>query len=351
MTTHEHGEARIAVDPVVSFDFPVAEENITRHYLQLIREPGTTRDSLVAAGEDPDEVDLTLRILAHRGLVEIRLDGTLETHPPEQTLGAFTAEIERQLRRIRAAAPQLELLHRHARDQEHARGDQLRARALSSLAEIRTATSTIVAAAEESILSMRAYGEQSIHLLTSAGVDHDVPVRDAAGQRLRSLAVYDRRLLEVDGVLDVLRRRQAAGEHVRVGQDIPLSVLVVDGMAAVIDLTNVDPDGAGSSSVRHSPLIAGMSALVEGFHRRGLPLPPAEGSPELTSLAGSLSERDLTILTLLATGSSDASVARQLGVSVRTVERRVRELMDRVGATCRMQLGIEAVRRGLLPAN
>ena len=53
-------------------------------------------------------------------------------------------------------------------------------------------------------------------------------------------------------------------------------------------------------------------------------------------------------LTLLAAGASDANVARQLGVSVRTVERRVRLVMERLGAQSRLQAGVEAVRRGLV---
>ena len=38
------------------------------------------------------------------------------------------------------------------------------------------------------------------------------------------------------------------------------------------------------------------------------------------------------ILSLLAAGAPDATIARQTGVSQRTVERRVRALMDQLGA-------------------
>jgi len=54
------------------------------------------------------------------------------------------------------------------------------------------------------------------------------------------------------------------------------------------------------------------------------------------------------ILALLAAGSSDASIARQLGISSRTVERHVRRAMDSVGATTRFQAGVEAARQGLI---
>ena len=43
---------------------------------------------------------------------------------------------------------------------------------------------------------------------------------------------------------------------------------------------------------------------------------------------------------------TDAAAGAQLGLSVRTVQRRVAELMERAGVTTRIQLGAEAVRRG-----
>jgi DNA-binding NarL/FixJ family response regulator len=58
--------------------------------------------------------------------------------------------------------------------------------------------------------------------------------------------------------------------------------------------------------------------------------------------------RDQTILALLGAGASDATIARQTGVSQRTVERRVRALMDQLGAGTRFQAGVQAARRGLI---
>ena len=59
-----------------------------------------------------------------------------------------------------------------------------------------------------------------------------------------------------------------------------------------------------------------------------------------------LDRRDARILSLLSDGRSDATIARQSGVSLRTVERRVRALMDRLDAKTRFQAGAQAARRG-----
>lgn len=59
-------------------------------------------------------------------------------------------------------------------------------------------------------------------------------------------------------------------------------------------------------------------------------------------------ERVREILQVLASGATDESAARQLGVSDRTVRRRVAAVMDLLGATSRFEAGVKAVEAGWL---
>jgi DNA-binding NarL/FixJ family response regulator len=52
---------------------------------------------------------------------------------------------------------------------------------------------------------------------------------------------------------------------------------------------------------------------------------------------------------LLAAGLKDEAIARQLGVSLRTIHRRTGDLLDRLGARTRFQAGMQAARQGLFP--
>jgi DNA-binding NarL/FixJ family response regulator len=52
------------------------------------------------------------------------------------------------------------------------------------------------------------------------------------------------------------------------------------------------------------------------------------------------------VLSLLLAGLTDASVAKQLDLGLRTVQRRVKRLMELTGVTTRLQLGWHAYERG-----
>jgi hypothetical protein len=51
---------------------------------------------------------------------------------------------------------------------------------------------------------------------------------------------------------------------------------------------------------------------------------------------------DHELLALLATGMKDEAIARDLGISVRTLGRRVGRLLESLGATTRFQAGLQA---------
>ena len=57
---------------------------------------------------------------------------------------------------------------------------------------------------------------------------------------------------------------------------------------------------------------------------------------------------DTEVLALLAVGMKDDAIARQLGLSPRTVQRRVQELCERLGARTRFHAGFLAAQHDLL---
>jgi DNA-binding CsgD family transcriptional regulator len=152
---------------------------------------------------------------------------------------------------------------------------------------------------------------------------------------------YDSDILGLENALQVLEARERGGERFRFVTSVPFSALVVDETAAVVDTSLFDESGQGCALVRSRPMVLALAALADLFWDLGSPLPRTGG-------ARSAQARDRTILALLAAGAPDATIARQTGVSQRTVERRVRALMDQLGAGTRFQAGVQAARRGLI---
>ncbi|CAL9529345.1 hypothetical protein SUDANB176_04018 [Streptomyces sp. enrichment culture] len=71
-------------------------------------------------------------------------------------------------------------------------------------------------------------------------------------------------------------------------------------------------------------------------------------SPESFVGISQIDANDRKILNLLYAGLDDASIARRLSVGHRTVQRRIRRLMERLQANGRVALGARAQELGLL---
>lgn len=63
------------------------------------------------------------------------------------------------------------------------------------------------------------------------------------------------------------------------------------------------------------------------------------------AVAKELTSRQVTIGRLMATGAKDAAIARQLGLSLRTVRSEISSLIAGLGARSRFQAGCLLVRR------
>ncbi|SEK53008.1 helix-turn-helix domain-containing protein [Streptacidiphilus jiangxiensis] len=162
-------------------------------------------------------------------------------------------------------------------------------------------------------------------------------------------AVYASEVLAIPERAELLRGLVLAGERSRVVPRVPLKMVVVDGRDAVIPLS------ASSSGTRSLAALVHRSrlcdALVELFEASWLQATPvfsAEARDAHPDIHPDLTEAELTLLHLLHAGLKDEAIARQLGISERTLRRRITDLLTRLGATSRFQAGAQAIRRGWL---
>jgi hypothetical protein len=160
----------------------------------------------------------------------------------------------------------------------------------------------------------------------------------AAGRPMRGL--YPRNVVDDPRRLAYVRHWAAAGENIRITHRLPPPISVFGDEVAVVAANANHGASEGRILVRAPALVAMVAELFERYWENAVPL-------RSTTVGVGRNER-LEILEGLMLGSKDEALARQLGVSLRTVRRRVADLMDELGATTRFQAGMEAVRRGLV---
>jgi DNA-binding NarL/FixJ family response regulator len=151
--------------------------------------------------------------------------------------------------------------------------------------------------------------------------------------------VYAATALEDPDVLFHAWRMVELGEQARVLPEVPVKLLVVDGRRAMVPLTASDAGGYCAAVVRHSGVTEALQKLFDLAWQQATPLGQPIGD-------GELAEGERTLIRLLAAGLKDEAVARHLGVSLRTLRRRVSELQERLGAASRFQLGVRATQLG-----
>lgn len=206
------------------------------------------------------------------------------------------------------------------------------------------------AAVAQRFLQLHAMAKAEILSLTKADVlavpgEENTHETAAAERGVQVKAVIERASLARPGVVDGAVAALGGGENVRVLSDVPIRLLVVDRELALVPLASETVPGVDALMVHRSGLLDALIALFEEVWQRATPLLLSRGSMLETQVTG-LTEMDTRIFALLLAGLTDRAAANQLGTSLRTVQRRVKFLMNAVGAETRLQLGFHAARNG-----
>lgn len=207
----------------------------------------------------------------------------------------------------------------------------------------------------EVIRGVGALRERTREMVTSAGsealnmlkppliamqpADHVEP--DA---RVRGRVVYDGALVKDVGVLDAIRQRPGNHYEVRVHALVPVKLLAIDRSMALLPVHQHDETPVGVL-IAKSAVLDSFLALFEYVWETATTLPPMTEDDARDTGRSPLSVVDRHLLSLLLAGLTDQAIAGHYRVSVRTIERRVRTLMDAAHVRTRTQLAWEAARQ------
>ncbi|MFB8348142.1 helix-turn-helix domain-containing protein [Streptomyces niveus] len=178
------------------------------------------------------------------------------------------------------------------------------------------------------------------------GIDNESEER-VVTRGVRYRVVIEREVLSLPDGITELSAALGREEQVRVVDRVPTKLVIADRALAMVPLTAGDAEPA-ALVVHASGLLESLSGLFEAVWRDALPLrlvPGGDGAV-VEEAAEEPDETDLAVLSLLLAGMTDASVAKQLDLGLRTVQRRVKGLMELAGVTTRLQLGWHAYEKG-----
>ncbi|WP_313887693.1 helix-turn-helix domain-containing protein [Lentzea alba] len=156
--------------------------------------------------------------------------------------------------------------------------------------------------------------------------------------------VYESALLQTELGFASVQESIAVGEQARTFPGVPLKLVIADSDRALIAVPTVTGGNVVALLIHPSVLLSALIELFEAFWRMAVSITP--GSPHDSQQEPTTATRRL--MALLSAGLTDESIARELGVSERTVHRRVSRLQQLLGAQTRFQLGVQVSRRGWL---
>lgn len=168
--------------------------------------------------------------------------------------------------------------------------------------------------------------------------------RDRVARGVLVQAMYSHRVGQVPEMLQHLAERTAIGVEVRLSAVVPMNMVLADENFALLPTDPHDPHSAAILA-RGPGLVRSYRALYDYCWHAATPY----GHEEPAEPGGDgLSEQQRAALRMLASGIKDEQVARNLGVSLRTVSRLISEVMQELDAASRFEAGVKAARLGLL---
>jgi sugar-specific transcriptional regulator TrmB/DNA-binding CsgD family transcriptional regulator len=319
-----------------------------RLYRALLRNPAAGIEQLAAELElDRETVAQAGAELVELGVVKPDRSGSGFIVPrPAAAIGQLIERREEELLRLyrrasesRFMIDELESLYSEPEQLDPA--DQGVER-LTGLDAIRDRIEELSFFTRTSVFAIQPGGPQSREALEAARPLDQRGIRRGVEMRV----IHEASVLDDELNRAYLRELVMGGAKVRVTNQQLERMLIMDNQVAVVP---VDPANTrrGALIVRNPGLVAGFLDLFQRAWQDAEELPwQTEGSEQPTATA--ISQQDKKILELLASGCTDETSAREVGVSVRHLRRTISRLMQELGATSRFEAGVEAARRGWL---
>ncbi len=156
------------------------------------------------------------------------------------------------------------------------------------------------------------------------------------GVRYRNIVHPD--TLTLPGWPEILRQDYEAGEEIRLLADFPFKMIVADRELGLLPLKIGEPHGP-MLLLRRSAVLDALCELFDTLWMKAVPIHFASDNSFTIGTATAFPAQLETMVPLLAAGVNDKAVAERLGISERTLMRRLDTLYQTLNAKSRFQAG------------
>jgi hypothetical protein len=301
-------------------------------YAVLLRRPGGTVDELAAQLNMPvRRARAIIGVLANNGLLTriARRPERYLAEPPDVAIEPLLTRRQQDLQHARELAAELA---------EHVRraavpvgGGRETIELLEGFDTVTQRVQQLEQAASTEILSFdRPPYYNTDNPTEVAGLARSIAYR----------AVYAREALDYPGRIDHIHAMTRQGEQARVFSPLPLKLFIFDRHTALLPMRPLDSQlDAGCVLVRTSALLDALHMFFELVWERATPIALDASQPIVADREADGAVDDL--IPLLAAGLTDETAAHQLGISRRTLQRRLQALMSSLDARSRFQAGYQ----------
>lgn len=322
-------------------DAPLIALGITqdeqRAYEFLLGHPGSTVNSLAQELAWPQRrARITLRALESKSLVNHLPERTprfLPT-PPDVALELLTTRRNDELQRARTIAARWPLQVRRRTS------DEQPVEIISGREAISNLFQNLHRSARSEVVCL-----ERLPYVVNPALDYFTTQNEAMARGVILRTIVDASVLEAPGKVEALLKEVEDGEVIRALPSLPMKMVVADRSTALIPLT-LERARDIALVLRQSLLLDALCELFEILWDRAVPF----GSASLTLERDKKARRSVDVdrlASLLAAGMNDKSIAEELGISARTLERRILDLFAQLGARTRFQAGWQAALRSV----
>lgn len=320
------------------------QEEALQLYRAVLRRPDDEASTWAAeAGLDSGQAERLLSELLERRLLR-RAGARVVPARPDVVVEPLLAEEQRALagrqeRLAEARQGVTDLVELYVAGMARARGP-VEIERVEGLAALQARITEVSATVTHELLTIG---------VTGAIAPDQLPGMRAQDELAWSRGAHSRVLLPTamrttDHLMTYALEATAHGDEYRVLPAPPMTLIVVDRHVGMVPIDQGHLS-RGALVVWSPAIVAAFVALFELAWEAAEPLFSAQVR---RGPLDALSPRDRQLLELLGAGVQDESVARQLGLGLRTVRRDAARLMELLGARTRFQAGVEAARRGWL---